>query len=256
MAWLVNGEPVDEALVREQMAIMRPRYEEEVTDMDPIEAEMQLKEWARENVIERMLLRQEALADPEPVPADFPEGGDLEQFKMARLFERMEAGLPPLRPKEISDFYKQNRAQFRSQERVYAKHILKRCEPQEDDSVARAALEQAQVALANGETFEDVADRISDCGGNGGDLGWFARGEMVEEFDAIAFSIPVGSVSAIFRTGFGLHIAKVYDRKPEGVAEFDEVKGHIERMFLEQRRERFMAEYLDQLRAKAVVKRA
>ena len=36
--------------------------------MDPIEAEMQLREWARENVIERMLLKSAAFADPDPFP--------------------------------------------------------------------------------------------------------------------------------------------------------------------------------------------
>src|SRR5688572_21337570 len=69
MPWIVNGEPVDDAAVREEARMMRPRYTEAVGDMNPIEAEMQLREWARENVIERMLLRQEALADPDPVPA-------------------------------------------------------------------------------------------------------------------------------------------------------------------------------------------
>src|SRR3954451_21851995 len=70
MPWSVNGEMVDDAAVRDEARMMRPQYEEAFADMDPIEAEMQLKEWARENVIERMLLRQEAVGDPEPVPAE------------------------------------------------------------------------------------------------------------------------------------------------------------------------------------------
>ena len=70
MPWYVNGELVDDAQVRDEAQMMRPRYQETVTDMDPIEAEMQLREWARENVIERILLRQTALADPEPVPPE------------------------------------------------------------------------------------------------------------------------------------------------------------------------------------------
>ncbi len=255
MAWTVNGEPLDDAAVREQMAAMRPQYEAEIVGMDPMEAEMQLVDWARENVIERMLLRQEALADPLPVPAEFAEDGKEEQFRMARLFERLESELPAVRAKEVADYYKKNRAQFRSEERIYAKHIVKNVEGDQDESAARAVLEQAEAELRNGVSFEDVANQVSDCAGNGGELGWFARGEMVEEFDAVVFTLPVGGVSPIFQTGFGFHIAKVYDRKPEGVAEFDEVKGAIERMFTEQRREERMAAYLDKLRAKAVVKR-
>src|SRR5687768_3414084 len=52
MTWFVNGEPIDDAAVREEARAMRPRYMESVTNMDPIEAEMQLREWARENVVE------------------------------------------------------------------------------------------------------------------------------------------------------------------------------------------------------------
>src|SRR3712207_1451088 len=75
MPWYVDGELVDDAQVRNEAQMMRPRYQESVTDMDPIEAEMQLREWALENVIERILLRQTALADPEPVPPEVIEQG-------------------------------------------------------------------------------------------------------------------------------------------------------------------------------------
>src|SRR4051795_2963638 len=73
VAWFVNGDPVDDAAVREEARLIRPRYMESVGNMDPIEAEMQLREWARENVIERMLLKTAALADPEPVPPEMIE---------------------------------------------------------------------------------------------------------------------------------------------------------------------------------------
>ena len=70
MAWFVNGEVVDDAAVRDEARMMRPQYMESIGSMDPIDAEMQLREWARENVIERMLLKAAALADPDPIPAD------------------------------------------------------------------------------------------------------------------------------------------------------------------------------------------
>ena len=64
MAWFVNGEVVDDAAVRDEARMMRPQYMESIGAMDPIDAEMQLREWARENVIERMLLKAAALSDP------------------------------------------------------------------------------------------------------------------------------------------------------------------------------------------------
>ena len=68
MALQINGEYVDDSVIRQEAASMRPRYEEMMQEMDPIAREMQLRDWAKENVIERVLLRQVAVADAEPVP--------------------------------------------------------------------------------------------------------------------------------------------------------------------------------------------
>src|SRR5438552_13713101 len=70
MAFTVNGELVEDSVIRAEASSLRPRYEEVAQNMDPIEAEMQLREWSRENVIERVLLRQEAAGDPDPIPSE------------------------------------------------------------------------------------------------------------------------------------------------------------------------------------------
>lgn len=281
MPWTVNGEPIDETAVSEQVRIMRPRYEQEVSGMDPLEAEMQLKDWARENVIEQMLLQQTALSQAEPVPAEIYEQGleaarteaggqagcglrtseeeiraQIEtEYRLRRLVQRVYESAPALKAKEAADFYKKNREQFRSPERIYAKHIVQHINEQKDEETARAAIDHAQSELTNGIAFEEAADRYSDCPGNGGDLGWFPRGEMVDEFDAVAFESPVGAVSSVFRTVFGFHIVKVMEKRPAGYLPLDEVKASIENVLLEARREEALAKYLDGLRAKAVVRR-
>ena len=87
MGLQINGEYVDDVIIRQEAASMRPRYEEMMQEMDPIAREMQLRDWARENVIERVLLRQAAMATGDPVPPEeiderltamFPPAGDLE----------------------------------------------------------------------------------------------------------------------------------------------------------------------------------
>jgi len=60
----------------------------------------------------------------------------------------------------------------------------------------------------------------------------------------------------IFRTRFGYHIAKVYDRKPLTVPDLKVIKKQITEAVREQRREQALGEYLDQLRGKAVVEEA
>jgi parvulin-like peptidyl-prolyl isomerase len=74
---------------------------------------------------------------------------------------------------------------------------------------------------------------------------------MVTEFDAVVFALEPGQVSDIFRTQFGYHIAKVYDRKPEGIRPLTDVSGNIEALLFQQKKQRRIEQYIDSLRAKA-----
>ncbi len=280
MPWYVNGELVDDSAVRDEIRMMRPRFQEAFADMDPVEAEMQLKEWARENVIERTLLRQTALADPEPVPAEFIDqaleaarsdaGGvvgcgtrtsddeiraqaELE-FRTQRLMHRVQTELKPPPEKDIAAYYKKNRDQFQTPELCWARHVVKNVDEQHDEAEARAAIEQAEAEILAGAPFEEIADKHSDCAGNGGDLGWVPRGEMVEEFEEVVFPLPIGATTGIFRSVFGFHIAKVYGKKPAGVRPLADVREDIVQVLMEERRHKALEEYLDSLRATASIK--
>lgn len=89
---------------------------------------------------------------------------------------------------------------------VKASHILV-------DTKKQADLIKSKID--NGECFETLAKKYSKCpsGQNGGDLGYFERGQMVQEFEDAAFNLPVGKVSDPIHTQFGWHIIKVYDKK-------------------------------------------
>jgi len=271
---------VDDTAVRDEARMMRPRYQEAFADMDPIEAEMQLKEWSRENVIERMLLRQTAATDPEPVPAEFLEealesarndaGGvvgcgtrtsddeiraqaDIE-FRMQRLLQRVQSAINAPPEKEIAAWYKKSREQFKTPELCWARHVVKNVDEGTDEEAARAAIEQAAADIGNGVPFEEVADKFSDCAGNGGDLGWFPKGEMVEEFEEQVFELPVGGTTGVFRSVFGFHIARVLGRKPAGVRPLEDVRGEIVDVLMQERRQKALEEYLDKVRAGADIK--
>ena len=185
---------MDDSAVREEARMMRPQYMEAIGPMDPIEAEMQLREWARENVIERMLLRAAALADSEPVPADVVEKGleavkaqvsanpdsgvvhsddeirmQLEvEYRLERLLARVQAQVKPPKSKEIADYYKEHKDRFVFPELVRVAHIVKNVDEQNDEATARAGIEAALAELEAGTPFAEVADRHSDCPGNGG----------------------------------------------------------------------------------------
>lgn len=64
-------------------------------------------------------------------------------------------------------------------------------------------------------SFEYFANLYSKCpsGRNGGDLGYFKKGQMVPQFEIAAFNLPVGEISKPVWTQFGWHLIKVTDRR-------------------------------------------
>lgn len=86
---------------------------------------------------------------------------------------------------------------------VKAKHILV-----EQEYEARDVLKK----ISEGKSFEEMAKAFSKCpsSANGGDLGEFGRGRMVEAFEEAAFALKVGETSAPVRTRFGYHLIHRY----------------------------------------------
>jgi len=60
MAIIVNGEKIEDSAIQQEVERLRPDYERVFSDQDPKEREAQLADWSRENVIERVLINQEA----------------------------------------------------------------------------------------------------------------------------------------------------------------------------------------------------
>ncbi len=89
---------------------------------------------------------------------------------------------------------------------VHARHILVDTEDE---------IKAIQKRLDNGITFEYLAQKYSKCpsGANGGDLGFFKRGQMVKEFEDAAFSMQPGEISQPVKTQFGWHLIKVIETK-------------------------------------------
>jgi peptidyl-prolyl cis-trans isomerase C len=89
---------------------------------------------------------------------------------------------------------------------VRAFHILVKSEGEAQKIMKR---------LNDGEEFAKVARRFSSCpsGKNGGDLGWFGKGQMVPEFEQAAFAADVGKVIGPIKTQFGYHVIKISGKK-------------------------------------------
>ena len=256
MALIVNGEYVNDSLLFDELLRLEPAASsmDEVTSRH--EAEM-LRHTAEQRVIHRVLLRQMALQEGIQVPDAEVESerrrrwgsssnaicgtGVQQSFRdellIVRICEKLTKHVPRPTRLEVDRFYQANRETFYRPERVRAAHIIRNVDRPEAESEARAALEAAEVELAAGKPFAKVANRYSDCRGAGGDLGWIARGEMVEDFDEVVFALKRGERSPIFRTIFGLHIATVLDRRAAGAQPLDEIRHSLASSLFEGRRQ-------------------
>ncbi len=272
---MINGERVEDSIIRDEANAMRPRYEEMMQDMDPIAREIQLKEWSRENVIERTLLKQEAWKDPEPIPAEKIDEAvaaieeqagvhtkcvdpnarhEVEtRFRLERLVNKVSSRVAKPKHKDAVEFYKKNKEQFMAPELLGAAHIVKNVDENNSEEAAKAAIEEAEQRLKAGADFAELANESSDCPGNGGNLGYFPRGQMVDSFEDIVFNLPVGATSGIFRSEFGFHIARVYDKVAAGARPLQEVEEQIIETLYREKQERAMENYIDGLKAKAKV---
>lgn len=78
---------------------------------------------------------------------------------------------------------------------------------------------------------------------------------MVEEFENVVFSLRPGQVSSIFRTPFGFHIAKLYEKRPEGHRPLNEVREEIEQALHNQKKDQAVGRFVDELRARAEIRK-
>lgn len=99
--------------------------------------------------------------------------------------------------------------------------IMRRPEiTKEQKASARGKAEELRQRVLDGESFRALAILYSEDPGsskNGGDIGFFERGMMVPEFDAIAFRLKEDSVSEVFETSFGFHFMEMMERRGEQI---------------------------------------
>jgi parvulin-like peptidyl-prolyl isomerase len=282
MALIVNGEKIENSAIQQEVERLRPDYERVFADQDVEEREAQLLDWSRENVIEKILINQDAenngdkippdqvqaalerlkeqYDDPEKLYKDFNAENDEQikkdiekQMRVEQRISRLCKNMPKPSQAAIRKYYEENQEHFKSGERARVAHIVKYVNWQTDEQTAYEAISQAYEELKSGVAFETVVDKHTDCADSGGDLGFVMRGQMVEEFEDVIFNLGVGQVSDIFRTRFGFHIAKVYAREPAVVAALEDVKGRITELLSEQIRSEAIDNFIDGLRNEAKI---
>ena len=144
---------------------------------------------------------------------------------------------------DVKKFYDENPQHFNKPEQVKASHILcgKRGITEAEYPVELEKIEKAKASLDAGEAFEDVAKDVSTCpsSAQGGDLGFFGKGQMDPAFEKAAFELEVGQTTGIVKTSFGYHIIKVTDKNEGGTTSFAEASDQITRFLTQQKQRTF-----------------
>jgi peptidyl-prolyl cis-trans isomerase C len=130
-----------------------------------------------------------------------------------------------------------------AEDEVEARHILV-----ESEDKAKEVVEK----INKGEDFAKLAEAYSQDPGSkadGGKLGYFAKGQMVKEFEDAAFALKKGEVSKPVKSKFGWHIIKLEDRRTKPLPTFEEVKDQILNGMVQQKGQQVATE----LRGKAAI---
>ncbi len=284
---VVNGVKITNEEYEEQISRLISQYEAQGATLPP-EQLVEMRKSILDNMIMKEVLLQKSVSyeiSPEEVDerissikGNFPDekafeetmtlqGFDMESLKTAlsedmRIQKFMDDTTPKdfeISDEEISNFYNENPSYFSNPEKIKASHILVSVKEDSTDEEKAKALEKVKMIqgkLDKGADFAKIAILESEgpSAPQGGDLGEFARGQMVKEFEEAAFTLPEGEISGIVETQFGYHIIKTIKKIPESKFTLDEVKEKIS-VFLKQEKEKTSTQdYLDSLREKARIR--
>ena len=222
MPIIVNGERIEDEAIEAE--VMRGRRAGTPPSGPPgFDADEALRRQARENLISRTLLQQRA-----------------RKSDVALSDEEIRAGIEKLMNEHggREAFYQQAGLSEADQPRL-REHVELRQE------------------LLDGADLAEAANQQSDCQEEpDGDLGFFAKGKMVEAFETIVFSMNVGEISPVFMTQFGYHVATVTEKREARQQLFEEVREQVCDQLKDERDGEAIDRYMKKLRQQAAIKEA
>jgi peptidyl-prolyl cis-trans isomerase C len=183
---------------------------------------------------------------------------DLKEFARKEIYinnliEKEIASKVTVSDDQAKKFYDENIEKFKQPETVQASHILIGVDSKASAEEKSKANEKAAALLKRakaGDDFAALAKSDSTCPSaqQGGNLGFFAKGQMVPAFETAAFSLKPGEISDVVETQFGYHIIKVTDKKPAGTLPFADAKKEIVNYLKIQKIQQDITAFVDKLR--------
>ncbi|MCX6077442.1 MAG: peptidyl-prolyl cis-trans isomerase [Campylobacterales bacterium] len=171
-----------------------------------------------------------------------------------QVWQKKELDKVVVSEKELKEYYDKNKEEFNEKESVHARHILVKTE-EEAKAVIGELKSLKGEALKNKFIETATAKSTGPTGEKGGDLGYFAQGQMVPAFNDKVFSMEVGTITAEpVQTQFGYHVIYLEDKKPETARAFTEVKSFIDQRLKMEKFKTVMKTKMEALQKKATIK--
>lgn len=250
----VNGKAISEEEVNaELMQATQGRF-----NQVPPEKQRQFRQQVLEQLVAKELIYGDAQKTGVMKSKQFQDEYKKVQERVKRelaiqVWQKQQLDKVKVSAKELKKYYDANKEEFNEKESVHARHILVKTEGE-----AKAVVNQLKGL--RGDTlkskFIELAKEKSTgpSGPKGGDLGYFAQGQMVPEFNTKVFSMTVGTVSAPVKTQFGYHVIYLEDKKAGKTRAYTEVKSFIEQRLKMEKFKSVMQEKMLDLKNKATIK--
>lgn len=177
---------------------------------------------------------------------------------IGKMIDAEVAKQPPVTDAQVREFYDKNPDKFAQGEAVRASHILIKVDQKADEAAkkkARTQIEDVLKQVKAGQDFGKLAQQHSQDGSaaQGGDLGFFSRGQMVPPFEQAAFALKPGEISDIVTTQFGYHIIKLAETRPPSTVPFEQVSERITQYLDQQQKQERARAFVDGVKNKSKI---
>lgn len=283
MALIINGETIDDEIIEEEFRHIKGQYERAL-QVSCCERDPEFRGMAKDNLVSRALLQQESRKRFPEISSEetserlrklIEQAGSEEQFYMnigmpfkdesllhdtlangVRMDKMLQAAYAPEpEPSEeaLREFYEHNQKLFLTEERIKASHISLNLSGARSRQEVYDTIRALRVQALEGADFDALGAEHNSNKDLSPDLGWFKKGEFMEEFEAIAFSMREGEISPVFTTQLGFHICKLTGREPAVPKPLEEVRAEVRQRLLEEHRDARFNELLEELKKGASV---
>jgi len=171
-----------------------------------------------------------------------------QQMKIERFLDDLTKDVAPPSDSMAQQYFDKHPGANKAPEQRHVYNFVHKFEPNEMVATFNKMMKLRKDIL-NGTDFLSIACENATC--ENPDLGYFSRGQMVEEFDTVAFSMECDEVSPIFLTQFGYHIVKVVDIKGESTRTFADVKDDVKSMLHHELRHNFIEQWVEKKKKSA-----